>query len=423
MKPKNKYQKQILSLSKRLPRLSNTKKKWAIRTLFTPLMYRTKNISICFECGHKWQNKVSTLTCPYCNTKLQVNDNKAWRRTDYQYFNIITIVKGYQVVRYFIVQRYYHLNKPVQYFFSELNIHWLDSNGKYTVISRLISPFHAYKRQPWQLSSYLEIRRPNNSYFNYQSITYPNIKLLPELIRNGYKGNSYNYDKTYFFKLLLNEPLLELLVKAGQNSLIDDFVYKEDKVKKYWNSIKICIRNNYQIKDDTIWFDHLELLQYFNKDILSPKYICPINIDSEHDRLIKKKSKIEKRRKLLALMDSIENDNIDYQNRLKNFLDLSFKQDNLLVSVIPSVLDIYKEAEELEHCLFQNEYHKKKNSLLFTSKVDDTKLETIEVDLKSMKVVQAYGKNNTLTEYHDYLVKLVSDNMKMIRKRYKMKVA
>jgi hypothetical protein len=71
--------------------------------------------------------------------------------------------------------------------------------------------------------------------------------------------------------------------------LVEYFNSKEQQINRYWNSIKICIRNNYQIKDATIWFDTVRLLDHFDKDLLSTKYVCPDDLHKAHNKLVAKK--------------------------------------------------------------------------------------------------------------------------------------
>ena len=50
---------------------------------------------------------------------------------------------------------------------------------------------------------------------------------------------------------------------------------------------------------------------------------------------------------------------------------------------------------------------------------DERRIETVEVDLRTLKVVQSRGVCNSNTEYHDRIIKLVEDNAEQIRKRMK----
>ena len=61
--------------------------------------------------------------------------------------------------------------------------------------------------------------------------------------------------------------------------------------REYWASIKICIRNGYTIADGSMWRDMIELLRHFGKDTNSPKYVCPQDLNAEHDKWVEKRNR------------------------------------------------------------------------------------------------------------------------------------
>ncbi|MBP9983288.1 MAG: PcfJ domain-containing protein [Prevotella sp.] len=69
------------------------------------------------------------------------------------------------------------------------------------------------------------------------------------------------------------------------------------------------------------------------------------------------------------------------------------------------------------HCVFTNDYYLRPDSLVFSATIDGKRIETIEVSLETLKVVQSRGVCNSNTEYHDQIVKLVNKNKNLIRKR------
>ena len=71
----------------------------------------------------------------------------------------------------------------------------------------------------------------------------------------------------------------------------------------------------------------------------------------------------------------------------------------------------------MHHCVFSNEYYLKADSLILSATIDGKRIETIEISLKTMKVVQSRGVCNKNTEHHDQIVNLVNKNMKLIRSR------
>lgn len=66
--------------------------------------------------------------------------------------------------------------------------------------------------------------------------------------------------------------------------------------------------------------------------------------------------------------------------------------------------------------IFPSEYYKKDNSLLMAAYKRGTPIETIEVNLEKMEVVQSRGLQNKAAEYNKQIVQLVSENMSKIAK-------
>ena len=55
--------------------------------------------------------------------------------------------------------------------------------------------------------------------------------------------------------------------------------------------------------------------------------------------------------------------------------------------------------------------------LMYSLEIDGKRIETVEVSLSQLKVIQSRGVCNKQTEYHDKIVRLVNDNMPLIQKR------
>lgn len=79
-----------------------------------------------------------------------------------------------------------------------------------------------------------------------------------------------------------------------------------------------------------------------------------------------------------------------------------------------SVLEFAQEGDYMHHCVYACGYYRKPASLIFSARIDGVRIETIEVDLNRMKVVQCYGKYDKKTEYHEEILKLFKDNMYQI---------
>ena len=46
-----------------------------------------------------------------------------------------------------------------------------------------------------------------------------------------------------------------------------------------------------------MWIDYIKMLERCGRDIQSPKYICPANLQEEHDRYLRKVHILEDKKK------------------------------------------------------------------------------------------------------------------------------
>lgn len=75
-----------------------------------------------------------------------------------------------------------------------------------------------------------------------------------------------------------------------------------------------------------------------------------------------------------------------------------------------------EEGKALHHCVYTNEYYKKKDSLILSAKNSEgARMETIEVSLKSFRVVQSRGLQNENSSWHKEILKLVENNINLIK--------
>lgn len=81
-----------------------------------------------------------------------------------------------------------------------------------------------------------------------------------------------------------------------------------------------------------------------------------------------------------------------------------------------SVDEFKEEGDELQHCVFANEYYLKQDSLIFSAKVDGKRAETIELKLPTMKIEQARGLKNNSSEHHKQIVLLMKKSIPKIKK-------
>lgn len=100
----------------------------------------------------------------------------------------------------------YKVGQPAEYTIDEVAQRWIAPNGKFETIARLRGIAFIYY-DLWQEGSSMEIRRNHRVYDITPACTYPRIRVIPELKRNGFKGEFHNLQPFELFcELLKNQP-------------------------------------------------------------------------------------------------------------------------------------------------------------------------------------------------------------------------
>lgn len=421
MNPKNKFQQRVVEASKKLPTLTKEQIEWSKNNVIEHIGRRNDKGKItCTMCTHSWQGVgllIDTLVdciCPNCKAKLKVKvTNKRVFRTNY-YMTIITACEGYQVVRSIMVKCTARVGKLPEYELYEVMQRWLAPNGKYCTFAKLRQTMGTMYYDAWVYRTPLELRKENDVYDRiFTDIVYPHRKLIPELKRTGYKKASYGQKPLSLFRTLLTDSRAETLVKSGYTRLLKRIMDSSwtRNIDNYWLSIRICIRNNYKIKDTTLWCDYIDLLRFFGKDLHNAKYVCPLDLKAEHDRYVIKKAKADAQ---LEIEKQLEKE-VEFKEAKAKFFGLAFSDGLISIRVLESVKDIILEGKLMHHCV--GSYHSKTDSLILSACIDGKKIETIEVSLSQLRVIQSRGVCNKNTKYHDRIVNLVNQNISLIEER------
>jgi len=429
MEPKTNYQKKLNELRLKLKPVTEKKIQWGYDKCLDPFYLISRKTVYCLECGHtwrmegeEWQEKVITTECPSCKKRLKETGGRDIK--DLAYFGILTTIENFQVIRIFTLTKYMKKKEPCTVHHQEVMQHWIEDNGKITSFSKTVQGMSRYYDQ-WNYMSEMSIQHTHFQKSGRFTIIpfkiHPEKKVLPILKRNGFSGNYYNSNPQELFSLILRNQKAETLIKAGQISLLKKIDGWSNAVEERWVSIKICLRNNYIVKDATEWFDYLKLLEHFGKDLLNAKYICPSDLKKEHDKYVEKRREQQRKKELIKTLLRMEEDQLLYAEQKKNFMNLEFQKENLRIVVLKSVYDFKECSDILRHCIFTNRYHEKEKSLLFKAEVDGKIIETVEVSLTKMKVIQARGSGNKESEFNKEIISLVNSNMKQIAKIHNQK--
>jgi len=428
MIPRTLSEKHITALSDSLAPITPQMQKWAEQNLFLKWGVLSRGKFHCLDCAHSWKpesgKQSSKFTkCTSCQGKLKMHGCNQVHFKEIEYSAVVTTVAEFQVVRIICSHKNMKKNTLPSYFHKEVMQHWIDPKGEVRTCSLSTNVF-SHLCDAWQYCSALEIRpksfegSPKYNINPYK--VFPRIKVLPVLKRNGFKKAFYAIAPQVLLSSLLVDPYTETLLKSSQVSLLRYYLQSShQKIARHWQSVKTCLRNNYVISDFSLWEDYLELLKWFKKDLCSALYVCPSNLKEEHDKLVQKKRELQRKKYIQQMRLEIEKAQILYTQEKKQFFGLCFKEANITIKVLENVADFLEEGDSLKHCVFTNEYFKRKDSLLFSARIDNKAIETIEISLSKMEIAQCRGMKNNKSEHHKIIMELMSKNLYQIRSRMK----
>ena len=418
MRAKTRLQHKVVTANGRL--LPQTKKQelWAFRQCISHYAYRTKNGgTTCMDCGYQWnESNEKVCRCPHCGARLEILDTKCRTFKDKAYYSTLATQDGLQVQRVFLMNANFRKGKKAEYYSMEIARYWVDDNGK-TEITALKRTLGHYA-DTFVMNGCLELRNDNEVYRRIADCqVYPYYSAIPKLRRNGLKGSLGNNEPMKLLPALLTDSRAETMFKAGRKSELCYFLQHPMYFDLYWNTYKLVLRNNYPISDMSLWTDYIRLLERCGRDIHNAHYVCPLDLKAEHDRYQERVRIIQEREKREAQRKKAMENEMLFRELKGKFFGLSFTDGQIVVSVLESVDEYYQEGNALHHCVGQCEYYLKPKSLVFSARIDNQRIETIELSLETFKVLQSRGLCNKTTEYHDRIIKLVQRNTRQIRKR------
>ena len=421
MKPRTKFQHKVVEASKRLPDLTPAQTRWAFTHVVEPIGRRTSKGEItCLDCGEVFHNttKQKRCVCPHCGTKLRIEDTRKLKFKQREYAAYITTSDSLQVIRIFIVDYYARIGMTPHYYLREVMQRWIAPNGKFCTMARLRAWGTRYY-DSWLYSSDLELRNETWAYGQiYTCDVYPRINLIPELKQHGCRKVLHGINTTDYFVALLRDNRAETLMKIGQEELLRLYLQRGGRnFDRYWPSIRIAARNGYIVKDASLWCDYLDALWELDKDLHNPKYVCPANLREEHDRYVVKLNRHREERRKAERKAFILECEEAYRQAKARFFGLSFHDGKIRIHVLESVREFFAEGEAMHHCVYSNGYYRKDDSLILSATINGKRIETVEVSLSKLTVVQSRGVCNQNTQYHAQIIDLVNRNMSLIQER------
>ena len=420
MKPRTKAQHEVFNLSKIVLDVLNEIKPWAFKECNEHIGIATKKHFWCIDCGNEYPNELiegNTAYCPTCSQELTIT--KSLKRTFEQsyYVGFAEVLGDYQVIRTFEVISTHKKFEKVDFRLQENVMQFIPADhSKIQYVARLCNMSSGTPRY-----GDLEIRIPSyykEQFYNpYPFKYYPKSMFKAEYSRIGINHELEALTFLTATKVLSWNSKAETLLKAKQFDLFGQCNTNSNLINTHWPSIKIALRNKIIIKDANIWLDYLDLIKFFGKDIRSPKYLFPKDLNKAHDKLVAKKNKVDKEQEIKQRLKRIVEEQKVYSQKIQDFIGLEFSSGHLSIKVLETIQDFIDEADTHKHCVYSNKYYEKADSLILSATYKSKKVETIELSLSKLEIIQSRGLQNQSTKYHEKILGLINNNLHLIEQR------
>lgn len=421
MKAKTRKQIEVVKFSGAMRSLTSTQLSWAFRETHEHFAYRLKSgVTTCMDCGHEWRETAETETmcrCPKCGARLQVKDTKERVVKQKSYFNVITTKADYQVIRSF--QLISEMRKGYQAKYSALAIceYWIDPKGGKTVMG-LCRAMSSYFYDVFNYCSPFQLRNDNEAFQRIaDEWVYPRIKVTDTIKRNGFAGSTHRIHPVTLFTQLLTNPHAETLMKSGDIELLRHLCYHPQEVDKYWNTIKVAKRAGYKIEDALQWFDYIKMLDRMGKDLHSPTLVAPRDLQASHDEYVAKveRQRIKEQRekdRQQAIKDQKE-----FEELKSRYFGLSMTDGEINIHTLDTIDEYYEVGISQKLCVASSKYYLKPKSLVLVAIINGKQIATIEISTEDFQILQCRAFANGVSEYHDRIARIISDNIKLIAER------
>ncbi len=415
MKPRNKKQQHIVELSGRLRPLTTLQMKWALNSTINHYGYRLKSgMCTCMKCGHEWLvTRNGMCLCPECGTQIEIKDTKERVIRDKSYFNVITTMEGYQVIRMFLMMVEMRKGMKAKPAYLEIGSYWIDPKGGKTVVG--LQRTLGYYIDSFAFGSPLEIRYDNDA-FNHiaDQWVYPRIKVTDTIKRNGFKGSCHHIHPVTLFQQLLTNSKAETLMKSNDIELLRYLCHNSEEVDKYWNTIKIAKRNGYKVTDAKTWFDYIKMLERMGRDLNSPSLIAPKDLKHAHDEYVEKVNRQRRKEQREKERQQAIEDKAKFEELKSRYFGMEMTDGVIEIHSIDSVDDYYEIGERNHICCGSAKYFLKESTLTLTAYIGNKQIATIEISLDDFHIIQCRAFANQVCEYAEQIADIINANKKMI---------
>ena len=435
MRPRNERERKVARLSRRLPHLTPAQVRWVREAVIPWKIHATSKKAWCERCGHELEIGAAEdpVSCPHCGFTSRVSKDRKRTFKGHEYLQMVTVHKGWQVIRYFLARWSGKAGETPILQFQEVLQKWCQP-GKPTVTMGCPLVMMPYRVEiPYSRWGVLAIKFPSYFYTEWMRLkVYPNIRLLKPYRNTLRKAADFSVVCAEdMLAIIYSIPYFERLYKEGKMDELKEAMKYHSDFQRYWPSVKVALRHGFKPEHWRDYFDYLEMLAYVRKDMRNPYYVAPSEWEAMHTRILylyqRKKDEAERRRREREAIREAEAEERrireeermarSFEERISHFRSLLIAAGGIEIRPLMSVKEFAEEGRAMRHCVFALGYYKRPDSLILSARDKDGKrIETIEVGLKAGVVIQSRGACNTTTERHDEILAMVNAHMREIQR-------
>lgn len=440
MRPRSSIDRMYVDKANALPPVDPAVLEWA-KSLFPSdalfWQHRGNSREIwCQKCGHmepcdSWLVMSATgYDCPVCGGHMEVKDHKSRGNVTVSLVTVFDVVDGEQVIRVFEVTRANYRGKETSYYASELYQCWVTDQGSEVVTTR------GYTRGVyflnWKYNNSYQIGQHRTScsgYYYFEDVYKPEDNYIYPKMRFSRVFRDMKIGKPAVMKMLkkrmeisrtlaylVKSKNIESLLSTGYEKLYWYLLDTRKDFGRYRHAVNICHRNRYIIANPDLWLDYIDNLIELGLDTHNAHYVCPDNLVEAHGQMSRRVQRKRAKEDLEKKLEQARKDEQKFIATRNRFFSLVFNDKDFSVVCIQSVAEVAREGSFLHHCVFVNKYYTKENTLLLSARDRDGRpIETAEIDLRTMKILQCRGKCNQDSPLHDRIVNVINANMWQIK--------
>ena len=385
---------------------------------------------------NKYERRVAEINATLSEDIAQSNvdwvkeECKTWDMRNFCYFTVHSNMCEFMVRRLYRVYKF--KSKSIDHFFFVEIMREFSDGGKklYFGKQRTMGAYY----DCFIYGSDIELRGVYNNYagYNITELFTLSMDSVPE-DNTCERIKCVSLDPKQLGRVIKDNPVAENLYKTGDS--LFGYLLWNSYPKQLCRAITIAKRHGFVFNEETtsLWFDMVRAIIYCKKDWHNPVFIAPDDLLATHDKFIqmmfrrqdkererrrRRKEELRIERETAAVKKQLEDDatkNEAYIKRRKRFYDMVLTDGLIECRVLRDIKAFEEEGRAMAHCVFRCKYYDKPYSLILSARINDQRVETIEVDLTSYTIKQCYGKHDQFTMHHQRIVDLVNAQMDIVK--------